>query len=133
MHDTGGCEHDGLQLGIASEIALQIDAAAVAECRDRLAGAGVERVHVAGDRGIDAPVVAPSLQYISAAIRSLPPDARVERPQVLAGRGAQRERLVRRRHRVEHTIDDDRLRLQTARLAAVVDPRLFAAASRWRG
>ncbi len=104
---------------------MQIDAPAVAECRDRFAGAGVERVDIAGDGGIDAAIVAAIGPVHHAAIRSLPPDARVERPQVLAGRRAERERLVRRRHRVEHAIDHDRLCLQAAGLAAVVHPRLF--------
>ena len=125
VDDSRRGQHDGLPIRITVQITVQIDAPAVAECRDRFAGAGVERVHIAGDRSIDAPVVSTVAPVHQPAIRSLPPDARVERPQVLAGRRAQRERLVRRRHRVEHTIDHDRLRLQTARLAAVVEPRLF--------
>ena len=125
VDDAWRCEDNGLALGIASEITVQIDAAAIAERRYRLARRGIERVHVTRDSGIDSAIAGAVGPVHHAAVRALRLDARIKRPQVLASRGAERKGFVPRRDAVEHAVDDDRLRLQTAGLAAVVNPRLF--------
>ena len=57
-----------------------------------------------------------------AAARAAPLQPGVKRPQVLAGVGLQRKRLVGRRGRVEDAINDDGLGLKSAGFAGVVRP-----------
>ena len=85
------------------------------------AGRRVQRVHVRVDAGKEASIVAARPVH-QPAVRTAPDDLRIERPQVLARCGAQRERLVRGRVAVQDAVDDDRLRLQTAGLPGVVAP-----------
>ena len=125
VDDAGRGEDNGLACRIASEIAVEIDPAAIAERRYRLAGPGIERVNVTRDCGIDSTIAGAVGPVHHAAVSALRLDARIKRPQVLACRGAEREGFVPRRDAVEDAVDDDRLRLQTSGLAAVVDPRLF--------
>src|SRR6266850_3138730 len=111
-----------LPLRIAAEIEAKIDAPVVAERRN---GCSIPCI-----KCIDVLVHGSEHSFVTAggpihhtAVRAPPRDLRIKRPEVFSGIGFQGERLVRRRIRIEDSVHNNRLGLQTTRLTRVVSPR----------
>src|SRR5579871_973242 len=100
----------------------EIDPAGGPECRNRFAGARVERIDEIVNRGEHAFVLTAAPVH-DRTIRPAPADARIEGPQRGTGIRPDREGLVRRRVAVEHAVDHDGLRLHRTGFPGVEGPR----------
>ena len=122
VHDAGRAEPDRQRLRIASESFAQVDAAVRPERRHRL-----PRARHRARTGMWTPTrrCAPAGRPTSTStprlgLRSISPESNVQR--FLAGRGIERDDLLRRRVRVQHAVDHQRLRLQAAGFAGIERP-----------
>ena len=125
IHAAGGRREDEEALRLAAEAVAQVDAAAVAETRERLAGLGVEGEEVLSRAEDDAPLgaVAPDDDPAVHAERVLlgAGGEGVEAPELAAGGRVERERLQLGARAVEDAVDDHRVALD---LRPAVGPRV---------
>ena len=114
-------------LGRAAQVRAQIDAALVAEARDRRAIRGIDRVDETCRRAEQAALfaVGPPRQPARRRRRA---DAGIEGPLLAAGGRVERDDFLTRRHHVHGAVDDEWRRLQAACVRRLESPDLLEAA-----
>ena len=105
---SGAVGLDASRLLRSRETDAQIDRAVFAERQDRLAGRGVNRLQVAVDREQQPLVLAVGALPVVDAARDDAAEPLVD-PQLIAGRGIERDQRVVPPEQIHHVVDDDRV------------------------